>query len=408
VWLPPSLHLDAGTKALVRDIVRARLAVSGLAEHWHEHGAMPHVSFTVKPRLPASVTFADVLTLLPQCDGSDPLVAIGPGGAEVRLAMDGTEPHTALSYATGRGKSSTLSGIIAQGARAGWDDVTIIDPKYVSLNMLDGVPGVSIHRTWEQQWNAITEFRQVMDERYVILNENPTATFGRRVLALDEGNSFAEEMRLHWATIKAKDDPATPPVLTDLAFIIFKGRQVNCNVLGAWQRLSVRAVGGSGDVRDQFGFKILCGHSAAAFLSLAGERGPRGSRHPGRAVAVRGTSVELVQLVYWTPAEAREWALNGRDPEPRRATYPAASYGPVSHSPADEKPSADQLKAHSRVVSVTLTDAVRSGLVGCTLTAARAARARDASFPEAAGKRGREYLYDAAELAEWGQTRRGA
>jgi hypothetical protein len=394
VWLPPSLHLDAGTKALVRDIVCARLGLDRPTVTWHERGPMPHVSFTVRPRLPSSVTFADIRHLLARCDGSDPLIAMGAAGTEFRLAMDGTEPHTALSFATSRGKSSTLSGIIAQGVRAGWDDVTVIDPKSVSLNMLKGVPGVTIHRTWPAQWNAIIEFRQVMDERYRILNENPEATFARRVLVIEEGNSFAEEMRLYYESeIRQKGDPATPPVITDLAFTIFKGRQVHCNVIGAWQRLSVRTVG-SGDVRDQFGLKVMCGHSAAAFLSLVGERGPRGPRHPGRAVIARGDTVEPAQLIYWTPAEARTWALNGRAPVPERAvTYPAASYS--------ERAALPLVTASESGPGVTLAEAVSSGLLGCTLAAARAARARDATFPDAAGRRGREYLYAPESLARW-------
>lgn len=59
-----------------------------------------------------------------------------------------------------------------------------------------------------------------------------------------------------------------------------------------------------------------------------------------------------------------------------------------------------------KIPPVTLVDAVRLGLVDCTLAAARQARARDGAFPNAAEKVGREYVYNPYDLAGWSRNRR--
>jgi hypothetical protein len=56
---------------------------------------------------------------------------------------------------------------------------------------------------------------------------------------------------------------------------------------------------------------------------------------------------------------------------------------------------------------VSLSDAVRLGIVSGNLPGTRKARWSDPAFPDPVGRQGKAYLYDAAHLAEWDSWRRG-
>lgn len=364
---------------------------------------------TAHQRMPMRVSPRKVRGELELSDSGSPLIGLSYGKEPIRLDLDNEAPHVALSMGVGAGKSSVLLGIAVQGLKAGWEEITVIDPKYVSLAPISRDPRVNYCRTWEEQWNAIKAFKQMMDERYSMLNEDETLTFPRRVLILEEGNSWAEEMYLYWTTIlKGK---GKCPIITDLAFILFKGRQVNCNIIGAWQRLSVRAIG-SGDARDQFGTKMLARFSQQAWMSLVGTNPkPRSSRHPGRCILVTGERQIPVQLVYWTPSEAKMYAQQSLTCVPTGSGKNDDLEIPPPSTISVRTGEGVSLVKDEPVKYVTLREAFDTGLIThlSTFQSLRATRSQDKAFPvEVLGMRGQggALMYDPALLVAWNNSRR--
>ncbi|WP_003979292.1 MULTISPECIES: hypothetical protein [Streptomyces] len=165
---------------------------------------------------------------------------------------------------------------------------------------------------------------------------------------------------------------------------------------------------------------------------------------------VSGGSARETQILFFTEAEAREWATTGKKaaaaggPAPVQLHKPAAeallgtrptSTGvlpPVLESPASGDRTADagslvpapaaapgELAANATATppatpaparvdgdqAVDLREAADHHLPGITLAALRFARADDPAFPASAGKRGAELLYRVGDLKKWARNR---
>ncbi|MGA4844706.1 FtsK/SpoIIIE domain-containing protein [Streptomyces sp. G45] len=272
------------------------------------------VTFKRPPKPPAKVLLDDVREELLALDASKALLGLGTRAEKICIDFDAETPHVGLSIGTGGGKSSTLRSIIAQMVRKGAERVIIIDPKLISLDCFEGVPGIEIYTDLAEQWEAVAEFKREMERRYQIKKFNKEVEFPRWILVCEEQNDFAEESYQYWSEVKDKKDPAKPPVFGDIARTLFKGRQANMNVISVYQRLTARAAGGT-ELRDQYGAKILARFSPQAWNSLVGTTPrPKSSRHNGRAIVVIGGSERQCQMLFMSDDEAREWALNGREP----------------------------------------------------------------------------------------------
>ncbi|MFE9247250.1 FtsK/SpoIIIE domain-containing protein [Nocardiopsis sp. NPDC006938] len=266
------------------------------------------VRYTHKPAPPSYLSFSDVREYLEKGGHGTPLMGLGTEQTEIRLDFDQESPHVGMSVGTGGGKSSFFRLIIAQMAFHGVKHFTVIDPKMVSLQGMDDViPGLKIYDEIEAEWAAISRFRAEMDRRYQILKANPNATFDRMVLILEEQNSFALESQLFWKEVKEKGDPATPPIWADIAFILLKARQVNMNVIAAYQRMDDKSTGSMG-LRDQFGMKLLSRFSPSQWDMLVDTR-PRAldSSINGRWVAVLNGIHRQVQVPYLSLSDVEEF-----------------------------------------------------------------------------------------------------
>ncbi|MGW5609478.1 hypothetical protein ACWEWI_25945 [Streptomyces sp. NPDC003753] len=83
------------------------------------------------------------------------------------------------------------------------------------------------------------------------------------------------------------------------------------HVLLVAQSATARALGGP-EVREQFAIRILAGYSMNAWRMLAPEihPAPKPTKHPGRAQVVIGGTARETQVLFFTDAEAREWATS--------------------------------------------------------------------------------------------------
>jgi hypothetical protein len=327
--VPPEAELGDGEQQRLTALVNRRLPGEWEAR-WNHQDFL--VTFKHPPRPPQRVLFSEVRDLIDALPETQVLLGLGTRNEAIVLDFEAETPHVGVSMGTGGGKSSTLRSIVIQQIRKGAEKFIVIDPKLISLDCLDGIPEVEIYTEIEEQWAAVARFSAEMERRYQIKKRDKSATFPRWFLILEEQNDFAEESYQTWADIKQKGDPARPPVFGQVAKSLFKGRQANMNVISVYQRLTARAAGGT-ELRDQYGAKILARFSPQAWNSLvATTPRPKSSRHNGRAIVVIGGSERVCQMVYVGEDEAREYALNGRQP------VGPAPYVPIAEREAEALP----------------------------------------------------------------------
>ncbi|OEJ21831.1 hypothetical protein AR457_41150 [Streptomyces agglomeratus] len=182
------------------------------------------------------------------------------------------------------------------------------------------------------------------------------------------------------------------------------------------------------------------------------------TKHPGRAQVVIGGSASETQVLFFTDAEAREWASTGAAATgPKHADFPAQPGPAVLHKPAappadsladawssdpalppttpDPAPAADvdvladawNTKPPAPAAdpgnpaatspanpvpapvdddqAVGLREAHQHHLPDITVAALRYARANDRTFPKPVDKRGAELLYRVGDLKRWARNR---
>lgn len=369
--------------------------------HWTDQGK-PSLRLTHTPVPPGKVAFVDVLDAIRQLPPGRVLLGLGSRSEHVIIDFDAETPHVAMNIGTGGGKSATLALLIVQLLAQG-ATVEAVDPKRVSLNPLRGLPGLTIHRDIEQQWDAIAMVRAEMEQRYERLDSDDNAVFPRLVLVIEEANTFRIDSEDYWTTTRKSGEPKEPRVYRDLNAILNKGRQANVNVITVFQRMDARTAGG-GAARDQYGFKILGRFSPQAWKILVDTYPrPKSSKHRGRAIVADGGDHRTVQTAYALAdpqhlvPEAWDYALSGS-----RAIPMPGQHVPVSQVSQD---GTEQVNRAGTVPGVGLSAAVESGVLSLTLAAVRKARLRDPEFPAPTGQDGPEHLYDPAELRRWQANR---
>lgn len=270
-----------------------------------------------EPPLPTELSFDDILDGIGACGDSVLILGRGRYGRTAALDLDSESPHVAISSGTGGGKSALLRLLIVQLLMKGTGEIHVLDVKRVSQNWARDVPGVFIHRSMPEILGAVSLFREEMERRYSELDVNPSAVFPRRVLICEEQNSLTAYAREYWTDYRASlptpkernSTPKTCPLISDLGYLLFQGRAARMNVISVFQRMTAVASGG-GDLRDQYGARVLMRFSAAAWRVLAGTSPiPRPSRIPGRARFVLGDECMEVQLALISETGARECAL---------------------------------------------------------------------------------------------------
>lgn len=219
---------------------------------WHLKRSPLSVELTPAPAPPRVAPFSAMRADIAASTEGQVVLGLGTRGEIIRHDFDAEAPHLGASIGTGGGKSTILRGIVAQVLHAGRrlpdgvdgpTEALVIDPKHVSLDCMEDVPGVRICTQIPDQWAAIHEFREMMEHRYEILRTNKNAVFRRRLLILEEQNTFAAKSYQYWSEIRTNKDPAKPPVFADIAMILFEGRQAMCNVVGVYQQMNARATG---------------------------------------------------------------------------------------------------------------------------------------------------------------------
>lgn len=418
--LPDDWDATPDRRTRVAGLFHDRLGVD-VTPRWRTNVYPMVAEFTRSPTPPEMVRFADIRTLLDSCPRDKILLGMDPS-RKVRygdLALE--DPHWIANAGSRRGKTSLILLYVAQLLRqattqeipagsppCSQERVTGIDPKQISLDALVGVPGVTIYsdpRDIEGMWEGIKNFRKFTEERFVALKEDKTVQFRRSALVIDEINQFAAMTAMHWRATKQKGDPPIAPVWNDLALVAWMGAQAKCNILAVGQDLKQDSIGG---LRNSFGVRLLAGFTPQQYMFLVGLRPVLKSQKPrGRFLWFEGGELTWLQLVFGTPEEWRDYAMQGRrhgGPAGRSQTQHPADLGSMAQEAVSLSAPTGAPGVHL-VGAVSLREAVDTGILSCTLDTARWARANDPRFPRDRGKDGQTFVYDPEELTTWDENR---
>ncbi|MEU5972022.1 pRL2-11 [Streptomyces globisporus] len=424
----------------VADLITQKLALQGVTFSWHPEGRKPYVLLKKTRKPPALSLFKDSKTreLVAKAKESAPIIGLGAGGRIVSVDLDAESPHILVNASTGGGKSVILRCIACQMLHNG-SRVFVLDTKRISHPWARGLPGVTycadIADIHDQLIALGIEGRRrtrVADD--LGIGADPKAIGPRLLILLEEVNATMKQLARYWEKTRESGDPKVSPAVDALNEILYMGRQLRMHVLLVAQSATARALGGP-EVREQFSTRILARYSVNAWRMLAPEvhPAPKSTKHTGRAQVVTGGSATETQVLFFTEAEAHEWASTGKtttaepqhpgppvlhkpappaDSPPPDACSSDAALPPIAPDPAPAAepvtvpatPPADPVPDDDDQ-AVGLRRAAEHHLPGITLAALRFARANDPTFPTPAAKRGTELLYSVHDLKRWARNR---
>jgi hypothetical protein len=307
--LPDFWAATGEQKARVEEVIGARFGMD-LRFQWKTAGWPMLVNFTRAPVPPSIVPLAELLAELAARPRHMILLGKAADGSLHWWDRRNEDPSMAIHGGSRRGKTSLLLCIAAQELDSG-GRVTAIDPKWVSLQALAGIPGVTLLndiRDVHAMWAAITAFHAMIQERFEALSHDPTLEWDNELLMIDEISMFSSVTQRTWRAEKAKSDPALAPVWDELAACLWLGAQVNARVVVAGQRLDYQILGG---LLGSLGVRLLAGYGPADYARLVGVPPFIRSQKPrGRFLAYMGGDLTWLQLVFAEPGEWRDYALS--------------------------------------------------------------------------------------------------
>ncbi|MFD3533397.1 pRL2-11 [Streptomyces sp. NPDC058664] len=445
VDLPRNLRFS---RDQVASLITQKLALEGVTFSWNVAARDTHLLVKKTRKPPAKALFKDPKTreLVAAAKESAPIIGFGAGGRIVSVDLDAESPHILVNASTGGGKSVTLRGIACQMLHHG-SLVFVLDTKRISHPWARGIDGVTycadIADIHDQLIALGMEGRRrtrVADE--LGIDADPKAIGPRLLILLEEINATMKQLARYWEKTREAGDPKVSPAVDALNEILYMGRQLRMHVLLVAQSATARALGGP-EVREQFSTRILARYSVNAWKMLAPEvhPAPKSTKHPGRAQVVSGGSARETQILFFTEAEARQWATTGKDaapaatqsgpvqlqkppadslsssnPELAPTTEPPASRDlladawSLTPSPATDPGDSSTAPANPAPADnddqvVGLREAHEHHLPDITIAALRYARANDRTFPDPADKRGAELLYRVGDLKRWARNR---
>ncbi|MGW4161959.1 pRL2-11 [Streptomyces sp. NPDC004788] len=442
------------SKDLVVDIITTKLALEGVTFSWHLAGRETYVTVKKTRKPPAKAAFKDpkIREIVAAAKESAPVIGIGSAGRIVTVDLDAESPHILVNASTGGGKSVTLRCIACQMLHHG-SLVFVLDTKRISHPWASGLPGVTYCRDIADIHDQLIALgiegrrrTRVADD--LGIDADPKDIGPRLLILLEEVNATMKQLARYWEKTRESGDPKVSPAVDALNEILYMGRQLRMHVLLVAQSATARALGGP-EAREQFSTRILARYSVNAWRMLAPEvhPAPKSTKHHGRAQVVSGGSARETQILFFTEAEAREWATTGKPAPPAVGAQPgpvqlqkppADSLTDAWSTPAPDLPPASELPADRGALAdagsltpapaadpggptdqtpppptapgdddqaVGLREAAEHHLPGITLAALRFARANDPAFPDPVDKRGAELLYRVGDLKKWARNR---
>lgn len=312
VVLPDSWAANPGQKEAMEHLLRSRTGMS-LDFRWSTDRLPMTVTFTKTPVPADLVPLLKMMPVIRDLPADSVLLGVAGTGANVCWDMSSEEPHAFVSARTRRGKTRLLLLIACQVLGQG-GNVTVIDPKRVGVDeCLAGIDAASVHSDpgdIGDMWQAIRDFRDMMDSRISAYSADRTLMFDRALLVIDEASQFAAQSKSHWDDIREPGQPATPAIWKDISAILWQGAQFKCSILMFGQRIDQRLMA---NMLDSFGTRLLAGYDKRTYDRLIGTGiMPPSSKRRGRFLYSDGTDQVVIQTVLGDDAELRELALTAQ------------------------------------------------------------------------------------------------
>lgn len=353
--LPPDWIGEDGDKARLTKLVAARLNLEELSPSWSLHGAQPSVSFSVPPKPPAMITFAEALADAEATEDSAPMIGYGPRRRVELFSLLLESPHALINGGSGVGKSVLLAWLIAQFMRRGYG-VLVLDAKFVSHMWLRRVPGVLYASEAAELHDALIWLDGELLRRARLISsaadpDAASAGLDPLVAVLEEINTASNRLRSYWKSIKTQTDPMMSPALTALANLANMGRELRVHILMAGQSLTAKSTGGP-EGRESFGARILGRATSNAWKMLAPQIKPAPVKRqkPGRWHIVVGDTLREFQVPFVdlknetapdSTARLIEWATGGKpvpDVAAMMAQWPGEGGAQTEDLPSSEPP----------------------------------------------------------------------
>jgi hypothetical protein len=282
--------------------------------------------------------------------------------------------------------------------------MSVLDFKRHSHRWARGLPQVNYCREIEEIHDELVRLGAEGHRRNYIVDTQEDPQVGpRTVIILEEVNATIGKLKRFWAAVRTKDDPKESPALDALREILFMGRAVQMHVLAVAQSATVHALGGP-EMRECFATRILARYTVNAWKMLVPEVHPvpRSTRHIGRAQVVLGGYAIETQVLFFSDAEAREWASTGIVAPPpevsRHASHNALTWENEADTSCDVTRKLTLVKPLAERMS--LAEAARREIIPMKADALRQAKRRDPEFPQ-----GVDGKYTAEELVRWHRNR---
>lgn len=407
---------DKEREAIQRAVVE-KVGLDDPEVTWQLRGRKPCVTFGRRYHPPGMVHLADVMADIEAAKWHECVWGIAARDARVITSVDADAPMTGLSMGTGKGKSTVARNALAQFLYHGGLGV-VLDYKMFSQRWALDLPNVLYAKTPAQIHATLLWLEGEVKRRNEIadgsadIDGNVTADVGAPIYVVcEELNATQGKLAKYWRSIREKGDPARSPAAEALDELLFIGRQVKVFVLLIGQRLSVKAVsgsGGGGDARENIGCYLMCDPSPATFKMIGWDHPlPPAAGHRGRIQVVTAMSVRETQGVLVTGQQAQKLAMAGTPTTWRELaeTVPdvpgieGGAYGHVTDLIVPDLLGPDGPLAAVRTLEVTLPEAVEAGLFGRRrYEAVRKQFQRDDDAPSPTGKRGNAHTYDAEAL----------
>lgn len=416
--LPPEFTGTSEERSALAHTVATKLGLSEVRFSYKLTGRHPHamVQEIIRPRASVRFTDEDVLELVKAAAESAPLLGLGLRDAPVSVDFDTESPHILIAAPPGGGKSVLACAAICQVLHHGGQAV-ILDYKEESQEWAHDLPNVHYAIEIEDMHNTLIGVGDIIKERKsggrTARAEGLEYDPPRLLIVVEEINATQGKLRRYWEKnrkqLAGKDAPKKSPAVEVLEDLPFMGRALKMNEMILSQSGTARAVGGP-EVREAMTTRALGGaYTANAWKMLLPHLPmPAPTKHRGRMQIALGSELRETQVVYFTPDQAREWALSGTVNALDLSRVP----GDVSRPGLSlVKIDGDGGQGTDEPELLTLREACKNGVIPKDYEAAKKERQRQKNTPRALlsdGRKGNADAYREETLRAWYERNYGS
>ena len=271
-------------------------------------GTNPYAGVSTPAKgFPSVLPLNEATDWISESPASSVLLGVDSLGKPIRVDLDDESPHILVSAPTGRGKSAIARSVAVQRLAQG-DQVVILDVKRHSHRWAQQLgPNVHYAKSVQEIGYALVSLGRELHRRNHIVDEldhdRPIteAPVGPRIIVI------FEEMNATMKSLSALDKRLPEGNYTahqGLEDVSFMGRAVRMHLVSFAQLATYRASGGS-EVVENYGTRILVGHSTQAWRYLASDCGKpiTAPEEHGRGIVCQGGKARETQLL-WVPEES--------------------------------------------------------------------------------------------------------